>query len=877
MAITNAVFIDAEASVGNTFATGTLDFTLTSPQTNFSPVPEGMKPNTTVTRDITVTNTGTLPLFYRGEYHYASGSSELCNALSLTITKDASILYTGLLTGFTDFTTPITLLPGASDSLVFSITLPLTTPPSMSGKTCSFALPFVGWQTNVTESAAGFIDYEVADGNNLGTADFEAPPAPTIYQYKDDVVINSATLKQCWEIVTDPQNLHNPITYEYESYNDDLYTSLRYANTYTESANKESCGSFGLSIVKHAEGAPEGHVYHRIRAVDSVGNKSNWTYGHFLIDNTSPITSISVSNSPARTITEEVKNSSFETIDESGKPSDWDAEGDVKVVTTELGVTPLDGSKMVKIGRETDPGQNTSLNFISQPILNSAKNISFWYNFLSYEDTGNDEPGFVVFINDKMVYQMWARDLPTGASPNISGWHQFLYDISSIPKNEQPVLTIVFHAGNSGGTDKQSWVYIDSVSVKDIVVKNTAVFTLPSSDQLTKATSWYQIGTDGIPTKGKSFQLSKRPTGDIISYWSVDEAGNEESPHKTLRVIYDNDKPDTIDDLSVVDWTNGEFSLNFSAVDPHDAVTESKTATGYDIRYSTSPITNDTEFNSSTPIDSTSPQPAGESERISIKGLEPNIQYWFAVKAKDAAPNMSLLGTGSTTTNGPTVIINEILVDPTGADSATKPNGEWIELYNNASYDIDVTRWALYDNDNSHELSISSSNTNTGSTVIPTKGFLVIYKNGDTDFSLNNTTDTVRLFNKTISSGGILVDTYTYTSVTTNKSFARIPDGTGAWIDPKATPGEKNSTEQGSYSLGQHEPDELGIENIPLPTPSSSIQNTPTGQILGVENSTPTPTKQELTSEISPTPSPTPEPIQDLTPTPIPELPGGIQ
>jgi len=899
MTVTEALFVDVEGINGNTFATGTLDFTLTSPHSNFIDEPGGMKPGTTVTREVTVTNTGTLTLLYRGQYLYTSGDTTLCDALTLKVEKGTTTLYSGFLSNFLDFTTPMTLTTGSTDTLTFSVTLPANTPPSLSGKTCSFTVPFVGWQTDTTEVKAGFKDSEILEGNILGTADFEPPLSPTIYQYKNDIAKNSSDLKYCWEIVSDPQNLHNPVTYEFERYSDSGYTTLVESQTLTESANKETCGTFGDAIVKHAEGQAEGHVYWRMRAVDTQGNASSWTSAHFIIDNTAPTTAISVSNSWARTITEEVNNSSFEFVNPDMTPTDWDTEGDVEVVESDHGVTPHDGSHMVKIGRDVDPGQDITMNSISQPIPNNAKNISFWYNFLTYDYFGYDEPGFVVFINDKMVYQMWARDIATGANPDKTGWKQFLYDISSIPQGEQSMLTIVFHAGNTDDPTYQSWVYVDQVSTADVVINNNVTFTLTPSDNLTTPTPWYKIGDSGTNTKGSSFQLSSRPNGDILSYWSIDEASNEETPHKTLRVLYDDDAPDPIRDLTAIDWTGGEFSLNFTAVDPNDTVAGNTTATSYDVRYSTAPITNDTEFDAATAIESTSPRPAGETERISIKGLMPDIQYWFAVKAKDAAPNVPDLISGSTTTNGPTVVLNEILPDPEGDDAAPMTDGEWVELYNNAEYDIDVANWMLYDSNDTHELYITPANTDSGTTIVPAHGWLVVYRNGDGDFELNNNGDTVRLFHQAIGSGGLLIDSYTYpgTQVTKGESFARVPDGTGSWIDPVATPGKKNVKEQGAIPIGTHEPDEIPVtedrkqKTEPTPTPtlisqssqfsqeSQSSSASPSGQILGIETTippTPTPsspsngTIEQLNNN---SPSPTPTQNSELTPSPSPESP----
>ena len=97
---------------------------------------------------------------------------------------------------------------------------------------------------------------------------------------------------------------------------------------------------------------------------------------------------------------------------------------------------------------------------------------------------------------------------------------------------------------------------------------------------------------------------------------------------------------------------------------------------------------------------------------------------------------------------------------------------------------------------NYHELIIASAKTNTGSTLIPSGGLLVVYRDGDTDFDLDNDgVDTVKLYNNHVWLGGSLVDSRTYDyggSVPDDKSFTRMPDGTTNWVDPDPTPGEPN-------------------------------------------------------------------------------------
>lgn len=143
------------------------------------------------------------------------------------------------------------------------------------------------------------------------------------------------------------------------------------------------------------------------------------------------------------------------------------------------------------------------------------------------------------------------------------------------------------------------------------------------------------------------------------------------------------------------------------------------------------------------------------------------------------------------------VLINEFMPNPSGSDQGTAGgalDGEWVELFNPTNVPVSVAGWVLYDNVDTHALPITAANTNTGGTTVPAYGYLVVYRDGNTVFELNNATpDSVRLFSGAIGSGGVLVDSHSYTAeAPDNKSFARIPDGSANWIDPDATPGDSN-------------------------------------------------------------------------------------
>jgi hypothetical protein len=84
----------------------------------------------------------------------------------------------------------------------------------------------------------------------------------------------------------------------------------------------------------------------------------------------------------------------------------------------------------------------------------------------------------------------------------------------------------------------------------------------------------------------------------------------------------------------------------------------------------------------------------------------------------------------------PSVVINEIMFDPTGNDN----NSEWVELYNPGNTAIDLTGWNLTDNDgNMFSL--------TGAGTIPSKGYLVCHLG---QIGTDNSTDIFGTLNRTL-------------------------------------------------------------------------------------------------------------------------------
>ncbi|MDD5152493.1 MAG: TasA family protein [Candidatus Pacebacteria bacterium] len=178
---------------------------------------------------------------------------------------------------------------------------------------------------------------------------------------------------------------------------------------------------------------------------------------------------------------------------------------------------------------------------------------------------------------------------------------------------------------------------------------------------------------------------------------------------------------------------------------------------------------------------------------------------------------------------GKAVVLNEVLPNPTGLDDAPMPGGEWVELYNNSNVSFDLNGWYIYDSTDVGEVPVDNAHTGSG-TTIASHGFLVVYRNGDGDFILNNDADSIRLFTNRISLGGVLVDSYSWTTEKPEGfSYARIPDGVGAWVDPIPTPGTSNKVEEVVVNaLPDATTGGGGAEVIAPP----DVQNPPTDEVV---------------------------------------------
>ncbi|MBW2963407.1 lamin tail domain-containing protein [Candidatus Woesearchaeota archaeon] len=138
--------------------------------------------------------------------------------------------------------------------------------------------------------------------------------------------------------------------------------------------------------------------------------------------------------------------------------------------------------------------------------------------------------------------------------------------------------------------------------------------------------------------------------------------------------------------------------------------------------------------------------------------------------------------------------ISEFLPDPIGGDDAAKPWGEWIEIYNPTETPMDLDGLVFYDKDDDHELYIVDTTTTSG-TIIQAGSYLVIYRNEDSDFALNNDGyEEVRLADGYPINSSNLIDSVSYSGSVEGMSWSKIE---GGWYKSLATPGSENARVNG--------------------------------------------------------------------------------
>jgi hypothetical protein len=193
----------------------------------------------------------------------------------------------------------------------------------------------------------------------------------------------------------------------------------------------------------------------------------------------------------------------------------------------------------------------------------------------------------------------------------------------------------------------------------------------------TDTLTWWNAATPvtGLPTPraaGSTDSMRVRGLTPVTTYYFLLKAADEVpnwSGYSNVAVKTtsgDLTAPSVIADLAVTGATGTTLSLRWTAPGDDGNV---GTATSYDIRYSTSPITN-ANFASATAVTGEPvPAVAGTVQTMTIAGLSGSTTYYIAMKTTDNASNVSGLSnvpTGTTTDTVAPAAVRDLSYDADG-------------------------------------------------------------------------------------------------------------------------------------------------------------------------------------------------------------------
>jgi hypothetical protein len=183
---------------------------------------------------------------------------------------------------------------------------------------------------------------------------------------------------------------------------------------------------------------------------------------------------------------------------------------------------------------------------------------------------------------------------------------------------------------------------------------STAVIT---AGNFASATRWVGTPTPAAPGTTQSTTV----TGLVgnTTYWFAIKAGDEVPNWSAMSnvvsiltvAVIDSVRPAMVSTLLVTGVTETSASLSWTAVGD-DSLTG--TASSYDIRYSTSPITTGNWLSATLVSGEPTPVAAGATQTFTVNGLSRQNTYYLAMKVSDDGGNLSALS------NVPTAITPDL-------------------------------------------------------------------------------------------------------------------------------------------------------------------------------------------------------------------------
>lgn len=213
-------------------------------------------------------------------------------------------------------------------------------------------------------------------------------------------------------------------------------------------------------------------------------------------------------------------------------------------------------------------------------------------------------------------------------------------DLAAEPPGET-TLFLTWTAPGDDGTTGTATAYEIRWALEPGLLTAAPVL-VPNPPAPSSAGSGERVQVASLPS-GRVVHLAVR-TRDDAGLWSplsnVVTVTMEGEPDDPPPPPTDTTPPATVSDFELLDVTAGSVLVTWTA--PGDDGT-SGTASAYELRYATTPITPQ-NFGSALPaLNVPTPSGAGTTELLTVAGLAPDTNYWLALRARDEAGNIASL------------------------------------------------------------------------------------------------------------------------------------------------------------------------------------------------------------------------------------------
>ena len=188
--------------------------------------------------------------------------------------------------------------------------------------------------------------------------------------------------------------------------------------------------------------------------------------------------------------------------------------------------------------------------------------------------------------------------------------------------------------------NKGAMPYLDKGVNNITLTFDNASELLASRNLLHVVYQWKEYdGTGWNINRSFSAYTTTSPTTFTINVGGNKVPRTESVLLEVVAPIVDPYMPDPIQDLRASSVQARKVQMDWTATGDDGQM---GTATSYELRYSTSPITDEASFAAATLVDGVpAPRAFGSPESFTVTGLQPLTTYWLAIKAHDKGSNSS--------------------------------------------------------------------------------------------------------------------------------------------------------------------------------------------------------------------------------------------